>query len=65
MIATWARDFARVKSWRDYAVIRPSDKTVVCRASTLWVLVNLETRRPIRIPPAMISRFMQATGGGA
>lgn len=65
VIATWARDFARVKSWRDYAVIRPSDKTVVCRASTLWVLVNLETRRPIRIPPAMISRFMQATGGGA
>ena len=59
VIATWPRDFARVKSWRDYAIIRPSDQVVVCRASTLWVLVNLETRRPMRIPQDMIARFMQ------
>lgn len=62
MIATWPRDFARVKSWRDYVVIRPSDQTVVCKASTLWVLVNLETRRPIRIPQEMIARFTQGLG---
>jgi acyl-CoA thioester hydrolase len=57
VLATWARDFGRVKSWRDYAIIRPADETVVCRAATLWVLVELDGRRPRRIPPDMIERF--------
>jgi acyl-CoA thioester hydrolase len=57
VIATWVRDFKRVKSWRDFAIMRPGDGTLVCRASTLWVLVELKTRRPVRIEPAMIDRF--------
>jgi acyl-CoA thioester hydrolase len=57
VIATWVRDFGRVKSWRDYAIIRPADETVVCRAATLWVLVTLSTRRPKRIEPDLAMRF--------
>lgn len=57
LVATWVRDFRRVRSWRDYAILRPSDETVVCRASSLWVLVNLETRRPSRISEKMIDAF--------
>jgi acyl-CoA thioester hydrolase len=57
LIATWVRDFKRVKSWRDYVIMRPADETVICRAATLWVLVDLETRRPRRIPPEMIRAF--------
>jgi acyl-CoA thioester hydrolase len=60
VIATWVRDFKRVKSWRDYAIVRPRDGAVVCRAATLWVLVNLETRRPTRISQEMIDRFTQS-----
>lgn len=64
VIATWPREFSRVKSWRDYVIIRPFDQTVVCRASTLWVLVNLESRRPMRIPQEMVARFLDGSSPG-
>lgn len=57
LIATWVSSFARVKSWRAYAIIRPADEAVLCRAATLWVLVDLESRRPRRIPPEMAAAF--------
>ncbi len=57
VVATWVRDMRRVKSWRDYVVFRPADGQVVCRAATLWVLVGLATRRPVRIPTEMAARF--------
>lgn len=57
VITTWVRNMRRVKSWRDYVIIRPHDQTVIARAATLWVLVNLESRRPRRIDPEMIEQF--------
>jgi acyl-CoA thioester hydrolase len=56
-VATWVRDMQRIKSWRDTVVVRPADETVVCRAATLWVLVDLATRRPTRIDATMARRF--------
>lgn len=57
VIATWVRDMRRVRSWRDSLIIRPADQTVIARSSTLWVLVDLDSRRPRRIPRAMAERF--------
>ena len=57
VIATWVRDFHKVRSWRDYLIVRPRDSQVICRAATLWVLVDLATRRPCRIEREMIARF--------
>ena len=57
LIATWVRDMKRIRSWRETIIIRPGDETIVCRAATLWVLVNLATRRPVRIPAEMARRF--------
>ncbi len=57
VLATWVRDMHRVRSWRDYVVVRPDDQTAVCRAATLWVLVDLASRRPTRIPAAMARTF--------
>ncbi len=61
VIATWVRSFKRVKSWRDYVMIRMSDKKMICRAATLWVFVDLATRKPKRIPQEMIDRFSGAS----
>ena len=57
-LATWVRDLRRAKSWRDSVLWRldgdPDDEPrMVCTASTLWVLVDLKTRRPCRVPEAM------------
>lgn len=57
VVATWVRDMQRVKSWRDTLVVRPADGSIVCRAATLWVLVDLDTRRPTRIDAEMARRF--------
>jgi acyl-CoA thioester hydrolase len=57
VIATWVRNFRKVKSWRDYCIVRPADGTLVCRAATLWVLVDLATRRPTRIAPEVARCF--------
>ena len=57
VVATWVRDMRRIKSWRDTLVVRPADKTILCRAATLWVLVDLATRRPTRIDDVMARRF--------
>jgi len=62
VIATWIRSTARVKSWRDYVIFRPADEKIVCRASTLWVLVRLASRRPARIPPDMVASFNPPPG---
>jgi YbgC/YbaW family acyl-CoA thioester hydrolase len=66
MLATWVRDMGRVKSWRDYVVLRPDESdqgaAPVCRAATLWVLVDLKKRKPARIPADMVERFRPLHG---
>ena len=57
VVATRVRGMERARSWRDYAIVRPDDGALVCRAATLWVLVSLQTRRPVRIPADMRARF--------
>jgi acyl-CoA thioester hydrolase len=57
VVATWVRDMQRVKSWRDTLILRPADRTVICRSATLWVLVDLDSRRPTRISAEMADRF--------
>jgi acyl-CoA thioester hydrolase len=65
VIATWVRDMRRVRSWRDSIVVRPADRMIICRSSTLWVLVDLNTRRPRRIPRDMAARFSPLDAGWA
>jgi len=57
-LTTWVDDIRRVKSWRTTIIHSLGDPhIVVCRCKTLWVLVNLETRRPISVPSEMASAF--------
>jgi len=65
LLLTWVRSFSRVKSWRESVIVRPADLQVICRSLTLWVLVDLATRKPTRIPAEMAARFdpLVAAGG--
>jgi acyl-CoA thioester hydrolase len=60
VVATWVREVRRVRSWRDYVIVRPADGVLVCRGATLWVLVDLATRRATRIPPEIERRLLPA-----
>ncbi len=65
-IATWVRDIRRVKSWRETLMFLPNPdpgarpskpNIVICQAATLWVLVNLSSRKPISMDQEMIAQF--------
>ena len=60
---TWVRSMGRTTSWRNTVVARP-DGRVVCSAATRWALVNLATRRPMRIPADMAAALepLERTG---
>lgn len=64
-VATWVRSLRRVKSWRDTIVWRGGDDgpSIVSTASTLWVHVDLGSRRPIAPPPDMANRLHAVASG--
>ena len=62
LLSTWVEDVRRVKSWRSSVITRMgSDPTVVCTCRTLWVLVDLESRRPIAVPEQMAEDLQPIT----
>jgi len=65
VVATWVRNGRKSVSWRDSLIVRPSDRTVVCSAATLWVHVDLRSRRPVAPPPGSLAAFDPLESGGA
>jgi acyl-CoA thioester hydrolase len=56
-VRTWIVDFRRVRSRRAYELLR--DGELAARAVTDWVLIAMETLRPVTIPPEMIAAYSQ------
>jgi acyl-CoA thioester hydrolase len=56
-IATWVSAVSRITANRYYTIKRASDSELLVQARTLWVWIDLQSRRPIRVPPAFIESF--------
>lgn len=56
-VATWVSDVKRATAIRHYSFTRSDDGSPVARARVLWVWVDLETMRPIRIPTDFLESF--------
>jgi len=56
-ITTWISDVKRATAVRHYTITRAADGELLARARVLWVWINLENGRPIRIPPHFIADF--------
>lgn len=54
---TWLPRFDQRSTPRRYLFVRGSDRTVVARAETAWVFVDLTTGRRQRIPPELLEAF--------
>lgn len=65
VVRTWVADMHRVTSLRRYEIVRESDGTLLARAETRWAFINLETRRPVRIPLEVQSDFVIVQEGPA
>jgi medium-chain acyl-[acyl-carrier-protein] hydrolase len=54
IVETWPSTKLRgVRAVRDFAMSTPQGETLA-RASSLWVIVDLSTRRPLRVPEAIV-----------
>ena len=54
-IATWVSNVKRATAVRHYTISRAADQQLLARARALWVWVDLETGRPIRIPAQLLT----------
>lgn len=53
-LTTWVDDVRRVKSWRtSYIHALGDEPRIVCKCRTLWVLVDIESRKPKTVPLEM------------
>ena len=53
-LTTWVDDVRRVKSWRTTYIHAIGEvPRIVCKCKTLWVLVDIESRKPKTVPLAM------------
>ncbi len=56
-IATYVSNAKRATAVRHYTLHRVSDGELIARAHVLWVWVDIDTGRPIRIPPGFLDAF--------
>lgn len=56
-VATWISDVKRATVVRHYTITRVADGALLARAHVLWVWINLESGRPIRIPDDFLAAF--------
>ncbi len=54
-VATWVSDVKRATAVRHYTINRAADNQPLARARALWVWVDLQNGRPIRIPPQFLT----------
>lgn len=57
VVRTWVTEMTRVLSRRKYEIVRPADATVLARAETQWVFVNLRTQSLERVPEILRAAF--------
>jgi acyl-CoA thioester hydrolase len=61
-LTTWVDDVRRVKSWRTTYIHSLGDKPrVVCKCKTLWVLVDIQSRKPKTVPLEMAKNLQPLT----
>jgi acyl-CoA thioester hydrolase len=61
-VRTWVADMRRVRSQRDYELWRTADETLLARASTDWVYVDLARGAPLQPPDAMRQQLLADVG---
>lgn len=55
-VSTWARDFEKCYSYRDFEVLDTNGKLIAI-ASSKWVLINTNTKKLANITPEIISAY--------
>ena len=57
VLRTWVGQASRATFERFVEVLRKCDRKLLAHARTLWVPINPDTGKPIRVPPEVRARF--------
>ena len=57
-LETWVTTASGVRSQREYRISRPADGRVIVEASTLWCLLDADTKKPTAIPEEIRTLFL-------
>ena len=57
VLRTWVGQATRITFERFVEVFRKSDRKLLAQARTLWVPINPETGKPVRVPTEVRERF--------
>ncbi|TVQ02392.1 MAG: acyl-CoA thioesterase [Planctomycetaceae bacterium] len=55
VVQTWLSEVTPMAIRRRYVIARPADRTVLAKAETRWVLVDLRDRKAIRLDPETLA----------
>ncbi|MDE3253527.1 MAG: acyl-CoA thioesterase [Bacteroidota bacterium] len=58
-IRTWTGEHTAVTWNRHYEIIRPSDQKIICKAQSVWVLLDKASGKPRRIEEAILRVFLK------
>lgn len=58
IVHTWIAAMQRATCVRRYEMMRKPDQVILARAETRWAFIHLDTRRPTRIPAAVLEDFV-------
>ena len=56
-IETWVEKFEGVRSIRRTKIFRPSDNKILATSITNWCLLNMQTRKPMRVPETFTAYY--------
>jgi len=54
-IVTWSRKIDKFKGFREYRIVKDSE--ILVAASSLWIYVNIEKRRPVRVAEEVLFQY--------
>lgn len=60
-IRTWTVDFNKFYAYRNFEVIGEDEKIIIY-ASSIWLLIDLKKKRPIKIPEYLANRYRLKKG---
>jgi acyl-ACP thioesterase len=58
VIVTWPEAANRLYTERRFDIFDPSDQRI-CKVSSLWLVLDLQRRRPVRLPPQVNDRLKE------
>ncbi|AJI47090.1 acyl-CoA thioesterase [Francisella philomiragia] len=56
-VVTWVESITKISTFRKYHIYRKSDKALLCKADTLWLMINAQKGRPAKIPTELVKIF--------